>query len=267
MPLSRVADWYVLAELNALAAETVLTQQQIANAIGVSSRTITNYLTGETRPKAGMAAYFAKACGATDKRADFLSHVIKQLDNGGIVSDLGTRNIFIVERAEATSGEIFKWEPLLIPGPCQIEQYHMEKVPERGSNPMQNWQRKFRRYLTLANRRPAPLTKILTSTNALRQLRDWKWGERQFDRLLEIDRRPNCEVRVLDGLHQGMDHAFDIYLPGGLPAAPPPFVYVETIDQSRHIEEPEKISLYDDRGKGLWSFGSRIGGRLDDWIR
>lgn len=267
MPLSRVADWFVLAELNALAAETVLTQQQIADEVGVSSRTITNYLTGETRPKAGLAAYFAKACGATEKRADFLSHAIKQLDNGGIVSDVGTRNIFIVERAEATSGEIFKWEPWFIHGPCQIEQYHMEKLPETTANLRRNWQRKLRRYLTLANRRPAPVTKLLTSTNALRQLRGWEWGERQFNRLIEIDKWPNCEIRVLDGLHQGIDHSFDIYLPGELPDAPPPFVFVEALDQSRHIEEPEKISLYDGRGKSMWSFGSRIGGRLDDWIQ
>lgn len=126
MPLSRLADWYVLAELNALVREADLTHQQIADEVGVSSRTITNYLIGETRPKAGMAASFAKACGGTEKRANFLSHVIKQLDSGGIVSDLKQRNIFIVERAEATSGEFWKWEPWYIPGPLQIERYHME---------------------------------------------------------------------------------------------------------------------------------------------
>lgn len=267
MPLSRVADWFVEAELNALTGETVLTFQQLAEEIGVSSRTITNYLAGATRPKAGMAAAFARACGATEKRADFLSHVIKQLDNGRIVSDLGSRNIFIVERAEATAGEIFKWEPWLVHGPCQIKQYHMEKVPETGTNPMENWQRKLRRHLTLANRRPAPVTKLLTSTSAIRQLRDWEWGETQFKHLLEINQWPNFEIRILDGLHRGMDHAFEIYLPGALGDAPPPFVYVETIDQSRHIEDPEKIGLYDGRGKGMWSFGSRIGGRLDDWIQ
>lgn len=267
MPLSRVADWFVGAELNALAGETDLTMQQVAEEVGVSSRTITNYLTGVTRPKAGMAAAFAKACGATEKRADFLSHVIKQLDNGRIVSDLGIRNIFIIERAEATSGEIFKWEPLYIPGPAQIEQYHTQKLPEATANLARNWQRKLQRYLTLSNRRPAPCTKLLTSTTALRQLRDWEWAERQFNHLLEIDQWQNFEIRVLDGLHQGMDHAFEIYRPGGLPDAPPPFVYVEAIDQSRHIEEPEKIALYDDRCKSMWSFGSRIGGRLDDWIQ
>lgn len=267
MPLSRVADWFVLAELNALAAETVLTQQQIADEVGVSSRTITNYLIGETRPKAGMAAYFAKACGASDKRADFLSHVIKQLDIGNIVSDLDRRNIFIVERAEATSGEFWKWEPWYIPGPLQIEQYHLEKLPEQGRSPIQNWQRKHRRFLTIAERRPAPIKRFLMSTNALRQLRDWEWAERQFNHLLAIDQWPNCEIRILDGLHHGVEHSFEIYLPGNSPNAAPPFVYVETIDQSRHIESPVKLGLYDDRVKGMWSFGTRIGGRLDDWLQ
>ncbi|MEV3934426.1 Scr1 family TA system antitoxin-like transcriptional regulator [Glycomyces sp. NPDC049804] len=266
MPLSRLADWYVLAELNALVEETDLTHQQIATEVGVSSRTITNYLSGETRPKAGMAASLAKACGGTEKRANFLSHVIKQLDSGGIVSDLSQRNIFIVERAEATSGEFWKWEPWYIPGPLQIERYHFEKLPEASANPMQNWQRQHRRFLTIGSRRPLPVMKFLTSTNALRQLSNWEWAERQFNHLLKIDRWPNCEIRIVDGLHQGIDHSFEIFLPAGRAEAAPPFVYVEALDQSRHVEEPEKISLYHDRCKGMWSVGSRIGGHLDDWI-
>jgi transcriptional regulator with XRE-family HTH domain len=267
MPLSRLAEWYVLAELNALVEQTDLTQQQVAEAVGVSARTITNYVTGETRPKAGLALSYALACGASEKRAHFLSHIIKQLDSGKIISDLDHRNIFIVERAEATSGEFWKWEPWYVPGPLQIERYHLEKLPEQGLSPIQNWQRKQRRFLTIASRRPTPVKRFLMSTNALRQLRGWEWAERQFNHLLEIDQWPNCEIRILDGLHHGVEHAFDMYLPGNHPGAAPPFVYVETLDQSRHIEQPEKISLYDDRVKGMWSFATRIGGRLDDWIQ
>jgi transcriptional regulator with XRE-family HTH domain len=267
MPLSHLADWYVPAELQALYLESGLTYAQIGAKLGVSVRTIGNYLTGETRPKLAMAAKFAEVCGATEKRAGFLIHVISQMDHGKLVSDLDERNIFIVERAEATSGEFWKWEPWYIPGPLQIERYHMEKLPEQGRDPIQNWNRKQRRFLGIGNRRPAPVKRFLMSTNALRQLRGWEWAERQFNHLLTIDQWPNTEIRIVDGLHHGVEHAFDIFLPGGHPKAAPQFVYVETIDQSRHIEEPDKISLYDDRYKGLWSIGSRIGGRLDDWIQ
>jgi hypothetical protein len=214
-----------------------------------------------------MAAKFAEVCGANELRTDFLVHVISQLDLGRIVSDLEERNIFIIERAEATSGEFWKWEPWYIPGPLQIERYHMEKLPEQGKSPMQNWQRKLRRFLTIQNRRPAPIMQFMMSANALRQLRDWEWADRQFEHLLKIDQWPNCEIRILDGLHHGVEHSFEIYLPGNHPKAAPPFVYVETIDQSRHIEEPRTIGLYDGRVKGMWSFATRIGGRLNDWIQ
>jgi transcriptional regulator with XRE-family HTH domain len=267
MPIARIAEWFVPVELNALKRQSKLTQQQIATKLGVSVRTITNYLTSETRPKAGMAAQYARVCGASEKRIDFLSHVITQLDNGAIVSELSDRNIFIVELAEATSGEILKWEPWYIPGPLQIEQYHTQMLPEKEPNPMQHYQRKLKRYMTLMGRRPAPMVRYLVSGSAMRMLDGWEWRDKQIARLLEADRHPNSEVRVLEGLHYGIEHSFDIYLPDGRPDAPPPFVYVETIDQSRHIEEPIKVELYDGRGNGMWSSGARIGRWLDDRVQ
>jgi transcriptional regulator with XRE-family HTH domain len=267
MPLSTVAEWFYRADVEALTKESDLTYAQIAAVLGVSVRTIQNYVSGETRPKAGMVARLAQICGAAEMRIDFLTHVISQLDNGKIVSDLNERNIFIVERAEATAGEFWKWEPWYIPGPLQCRCYHLEMLPEQGVSPMQNWERKHRRFLTISRRRPAPIMRFLMSANVLRQIQSWDGAEEQFNHLLEIDQWPNCEIRVLDGLHYGVEHAFDLFQPGGLIKAPPPFVYVETVDQSRHVEEDTKVDLYYDRVKRMWSAGQRIGGRLDDWIR
>lgn len=264
MPIARIAEWFVPVELNALKQQSKLTQQQIATKLGVSVRTITNYLAGETRPKAGMAASYARVCGATEKRINFLSHVITQLDRGAIVSELSERNIFIVELAEATSGEIWKWEPLYIPGPLQIEQYHSGILPEREPDVHVHYQRKLRRYVTLLGRRPAPKSHFLLSGNALRYIEDWEWADKQIARLIKADEQPGCEVRVLEGLHRGMDHSYEIYLPDGRPGAPPPFVFVETLDQSRHVEEALKVELYHDRIKHMWSSGTRIGRWLDD---
>lgn len=207
MPIARIAEWFVPVELNALWRQSKLTQQQIATKLGVSPRTITNYLMGETRPKAGMAASYARVCGASEKRIDFLSHVITQLDNGAIVSELSDRNIFIVELAEATSGVIWKWEPLYVPGPLQIEQYHSGMLPGQDRDPMQQYRRKFRRYQTLTVRRPAPKTHYLISGSALRILDGWEWRDRQIARLVEADGFPGSEVRVLEGLHYGMEHS------------------------------------------------------------
>lgn len=266
MPLSRLANWYVLAELNALAEETDLTQQQIADEVGVSARTITNYVTGETRPKAGMAAAFAKACGASENRAGFLSHVIKQLDSGRIVSDLEQRNIFIIERAEATYGEMWEWETTYIPGLLQDPMYHMDLPGHQTDLPMQNWQRKLSRQIR-THRRRRPLTmRYLLSTHVLEPLSGKEWGEAQFQRLIEADQMSTCEIRILEGLHRGVDHAFTTFHPASSPKAGPSFVYVEALDQSRHIEEPVKIGLYDELIKDLWFRGDAIGGTLDDWV-
>ncbi|MFB9662285.1 Scr1 family TA system antitoxin-like transcriptional regulator [Glycomyces mayteni] len=266
MPLAKVADWYLKADLNALVSETRLTLVQIAAELGVSTRTINNWLSGETRPKAGMVARFAQICGASEKRINFLVHVVNQLDKGTVVSDLDKRNIFIVERAEATAGEFWKFEPLYVHGPLQDRRYHTEMLPGLG-NSTPNWQRKLRRFQTLQNRRPAPIARYLMSSNVLRRLRGWEGAGGLFDHLLQVDRWPNTEIRILDELIYGAEHAFDIYLPGGFLKAPPSLVYVETLDQSRHIEEEATVSLYTDRVKRMWSAGQRIGGRLDDWIR
>lgn len=263
MPIARVAKWFVPVELNALWNESELTQVQIGKKLGVSTRTITNYLTGETRPKAGMAETYARYCGANEKRTNFLSHVITQLDNGMVVSELADRNIFIVERAEATSGIIWKWEPWYVPGPLQIEQYHTEILPEREADAMPHYQRKLRRFLTLSGRKPAPEVNYLVSGSAMRMLDGWEWRDKQIEKLLEADRQPNTEVRVLEGLHRGMDHSFDIYLPDGRPGAAPKFVYVEALDLSRHIEDADTVELYHDFIKQMWSPGIRIGRWLD----
>jgi transcriptional regulator with XRE-family HTH domain len=265
MPLAKVADWFYKADLEALYEGCDLTYAQIAEELGVSSRTVYNWVTGETRPKSGMVKLFAKECGASDKRIEFLVHVVNQLDNGSVVSDLEKRNIFIVERAEATAGEIWKFEPWYIHGPLQLLRYHLDLLPGH-EDPMQNWQRKYQRFLVLSRRRPAPILRFLMTTNALRQIRGWEGAAEQFNHLLEVDSWPNCEIRILDGLHQGVEHAFDIFRPGGFLKAPPSLVYVETLDQSRHIEEVTKTDLYYDQVKGMWSAGQRIGGRLDDWI-
>lgn len=132
---------------------------------------------------------------------------------------------------------------------------------------MQHFQRKARRYAALTGRNPAPTLHYLVSGNALRILDGWKWRDKQIAKLLEADANPNCEVRVLEGLHYGMEHSYDIYLPDGRLDAPPPFVYVETLDQSRHIEEPFKVGLYHDRIQHMWSPGTRIGRWLDGRVQ
>jgi transcriptional regulator with XRE-family HTH domain len=266
MPLSHLADWYVPAELQALYLESGLTYAQIGAKLGVSVRTIGNYLTGETRPKLAMAAKFAEVCGATEKRAGFLIHVISQMDHGMIVSDLDERNIFIIERAEVTYGEFWKWEPWYIPGPLQIELYHMEALAGQDEHPLQQWQRKLRRQIMILRRNPRPVMRFLIGLNALQPLAQWEWGQDQFKKLLEFNQMPNCEIRILEGLHRGVEHSFDIYQPAEMAKAGPAFVYVEALDQSRHIEESIKIDMYHDRVNKMWSFGTRFGGCLNDWV-
>lgn len=263
MPLSHLADWYVPAELQALYSESGHTYGQIAAKLGVSVRTIGNYLTGETRPKLAMAAKFAEVCGGTEKRTGFLIHVISQMDRGRIVSDLDERNIFIVELAEATYGEMWEWEPWYIPGLLQNEEYHLQVLPEQGQDPMQNWQRKKRRFLRAFNGTPGLVMKFLISANALRQIDGWDGADRLLEHLRRLDELPNCEIRIIDGLHHGVEHSFTIFSPAAAPKAGPPFAYVETIDQSRHIEEPIKIALYHDRVRGMWPFAERYGRWLD----
>ncbi|TWJ07681.1 helix-turn-helix protein [Stackebrandtia albiflava] len=64
----------------------------------------------------------------------------------------------------------------------------------------------------------------------------------QVERLVEMSRHPEIDIRVITGLHAAMAGSFNILTPKGIPQ---PFAYVDSVDGCRYIEDHAVVSLYE----------------------
>ncbi|WP_100447743.1 Scr1 family TA system antitoxin-like transcriptional regulator [Glycomyces xiaoerkulensis] len=247
MGISSAAEWFLPVELMAIRIESGRSQRWIANAIGKHTNTVGYWERRERLPDAANVVAICRKLGVDAERTFFLEHVAEQLNTSGIVSDLHQRNIFIVERAEQYYGVLIKVLTRYIPGLLQIEDYHMGLLPDPMGDPtpkIAHWKRKERRIAAWEARTNARSTFIIDAS-AIADLDRLpsRSRDKQIQRLKEIDARPNCEVQVMQGPPL-TPHGFELFLPGGAPNAGPSFVYVESLDQSRHIEDAESLALY-----------------------
>jgi transcriptional regulator with XRE-family HTH domain len=265
---SQLIEWFVTSQMMSLRKARGWERSDLGRAIGKHANTIRSWEIGERLPDKGNISLICRELGADPALGVFMEHVVEQLNEGpGVVSDLDKRNLFIVEAAERIYGEIIKWDPLFLSGLVQTEAYHMKEVEEAlegAAFKIKHWLRKQRRQNDFYGRWDAPLTKFLLPAGEVMNLNLLNGSERraQLDRLLEIDALAHCEVYVVERPYAA-NHAFEIFRPGGLPGAGPDFVYVETLDQSRHIVEPEKVGLYDRFSSVMLDGASRIGRFLD----
>jgi transcriptional regulator with XRE-family HTH domain len=266
---SDLIEAFVTAELISIRDERGWSRSRLGNAIGKHANTIRGWEIGDRLPDKANVALICRTLQVEPARAAFLEHVIEQLNEGpDLISDLDKRNLFIVESAERRYGEIIKWDPLQLPGLCQTEHYHMKELAdplEGRATKVKHWLRKERRQIDFFGRTDLPHTRFLLPVDEVTNLKRLNNSEKQaqIERLIEIDALPNCEVYVVDRPYLAI-HAFDIFRPGNRPGAGPGFVFVETLDQSRHIVEPEKIALYDRFSSVMLDDASRIGRFLAD---
>lgn len=265
---SELIEWFVTAELFTIREEKGWSRTRLGNAINKHANTIRGWEKGDRLPDKANVALICRMLQVDAARAAFLEHVTEELNRGPeLISDLGKRNLFIVESAERRYGEIIKWDPLQLSGLLQKEAYHMKELADPLEGPaykVKHWLRKERRQTDFFGRSDAPQTKFLQPVDEVVGLKRLSKPEReaQIERLREIDSLPNCEVYVVERPFSAI-HAFDIFRPGDRPGAGPEFVFVETLDQSRHIVEPGKIALYDRFSSVMLDDASRIGRFLD----
>jgi transcriptional regulator with XRE-family HTH domain len=264
----KLIEAYLTAEIGALMKAKRWTTARFAAEIGKHPNTIRAWLNGERLPDTGNILRICDKTEADPVRRAFMEHVSEQLNQGpDLISDLDKRGLYIVESAERRYGKILKWDPLFLSGLVQTEAYHMERLAEPmegAALKVKHWLRKERRQVDFYGRTDAPETAFLLPATAVRDLEHLGEQDRQqqIDRVLEIDAMPNCEVHVVEPPFEAI-HAFDIFRSGGRPGAGPDFVYIETLDQSRHIVEAEKIALYDRFSSVMLDDAIRIGRFLD----
>ncbi|MEU6247101.1 Scr1 family TA system antitoxin-like transcriptional regulator [Glycomyces sp. NPDC047010] len=262
---------YLFAEVNTICRDSGWTRNQFARVMRKSSNTVRAWLDQERLPDLGNLLLICERGGVDEARKRFILHVREQLHTGQeLVSDLDKRSLYIVESGERTYPHHTKWDPLLFPALVQTEAVHMKVLADPMDDPadkIKHWLRKERRAETFFARFSGddhPTAEIFVPSGAIADLGLLTAKERaaQIDRLLWADSLPGCEVFVVQPPHLAT-YAFDSFSSNDLPDSGPNFVYVEHLDQSRHVVDEAKLALYDQARSFLRTRAQGIGRFLD----
>lgn len=251
---SKLAKWFIGAELYALRELAGITQGELGRRLGVNYQTIASWEQGKRVPLRSVVKDVCEMARIEESRKEFLLFVVDNYKQAELVANLHTRNVRMVEQGERSSGYIFKFEPEYVPGPLQLSGYHTELLPNADPESLK---RKLERGRVLRSRTDVEF-EALIGYNALRHLRGMVHWERQIEALLEASERPNWEIRVIDGLHRGSRGSFELYKPGDSPSAGPAFVYAESLDKSRYVEDGISLRWYDRLRTDIWDLGKPI---------
>jgi hypothetical protein len=262
------------AEVNTISQDAGWTPNKFARVMSKSSTTVRAWLDGSRIPDKGNLSLLCDLAEVEPDRKRFILHVSEQLlTNSELISDLDERNLYIVESGERTYPVHVKWDPLLLSALLQIEPYHMKVLAgpmEDPANQVRNWRRKERRskrFFARFKGQSHPQAEFYVPGSAFADLALLTPKEKtaQIERLRWVDSLPGCEVRVVEPPHFAT-YAFDTFESDEQTPAGPAFVYVEQLDQSRHVVDEEKIGLYDQARRFLRSNSQGIGRFLDGGV-
>lgn len=247
------------------------TQKEVGDAIDRSEDTIRAWELGRTDIPAVLVELYAKACGIDDESALYMKKVAAARRKGKPIEADARYNAMFIALAEGTSGFIFKFDALIIPGLLQLKDCHFDVVglaePYSTISWLENgWRFKEARQRDLEERTDKPTIHFLIGEAALFQLRQVSEDlyQRQKAHLRRWAKKPGVSIRILRTPVLAKRSNFSIYQPGGREFACPEFVYTESIDSSWCIDESERIASYDDLRKKLWKMAIRIEVYHDD---
>jgi hypothetical protein len=271
----KFARAYLTAEVNTISQDAGWTPNKFARVMSKSSTTIRAWLDGSRIPDKGNLSLLCDQAEVEPDRKRFILHVSDQLlKNSELVSDLDKRNLYIVESGERTYPIHVKWDPLLLPAVLQTEPYHMKVLAgpmEDPANKIKWWKRKERRakrFFARFNGEANLIAEFYIPAGAVAADLDLLTAEErkaQIDRLLWVDALPGCQVSVVRPPHLA-GFPFDAFDSDPQTYAGPNFVYVEHLDQSRHVVDEEKLGLYDQARRFLRSNSQGIGRFLDGGV-
>jgi hypothetical protein len=270
----KFARAYLTAEVNAISQDAGWSPNQFARVMAKSSTTVRAWLDGSRIPDKGNLSLLCDQAGVEPDRKLFILHVSEQhLTNSELVSDLDERNLFIVESSERIYPVLVKWNPLLLSALLQTFAYHMKVLAdpiEDAALKVKNWKRKERRakrFFGRFKRKSHPAAEFYIPASAIADLEMLTGEERaeQIERLLWVDSLPGCEVRVVRPPHFAT-YAFESFESDEQTLTGPNFVYVDNLDQSRHVVDEKKVALYAEARRFLRSTSQGIGRFLDGGV-
>ncbi|GAA2161291.1 MULTISPECIES: Scr1 family TA system antitoxin-like transcriptional regulator [Glycomyces] len=270
----KFARAYLTAEVNTISQDAGWTPNKFARVMSKSSTTIRAWLDGSRIPDKGNLSLLCDQAEVEPDRKRFILHVSDQLlKNSELISDLDERNLYIVESGERTYPVHVKWNPLLISALLQVEPYHMKLLAgplDAPADKVKWWkvkERRARRFFARFSGKNPPRAEFYIPSGAIADLDMLTDEEKsaQLARLKWVDSLPGCEVRVVRPPHFA-NYAFEAFESDQDSFAGPSFVYVDNLDQSRHVVDENKLALYDQARRFLRSNSQGIGRFLDGGV-
>lgn len=253
MPQSHLAKWFPGRVVWLGRSRKKLSQSEVGRFLGKNYQTVAKMEQGKTCPSVGDCYALADLFNLDDELRDYMIDIARNEAQQNFQTDRRF-NALCLQMGELFMGEVFKWQPLFLPGIVQTRSYHFNivRMSQDYTDEQLNrgWSFKDERIKALLARIDNPKVVILISEVALWNLRFLSEKDRreQLARLCELDALPNWEIRIVPALHPEAGGAFDLYRPAKADFGGPPFVYTEVWDNSWCIEETPRIGRYD----GLW---------------
>jgi transcriptional regulator with XRE-family HTH domain len=246
-------------------------QREVGEAVDRSEDTIRAWELGRTDiPLVALEAY-SRACGMDTELIGYMKRVAKARKKKQPIEADARLNALFIALAEQYYGYVFKWDPFLIPGPLQTERYHFTMAPkaeptatpERLAN---GWGFKSERREGIRARTDEPIFHFLIGEVPMIQLRreSEELYQEELAYLREWASLPGFEIRILTQPVRTGEGNFDIYKPGGSRLGGPPFVYTESHDSSRCIDDPNRFESYDVFRTTKWKLAIGIEDYGDD---
>lgn len=270
MAKTELDSWFIRMMLRKGRLILDRTQKEIAEEVCFATDTYRAYEAGRATPLARNIRGLAEACGISDEIANYMVGVAVARREGAAIEADQRFNALFIALAEEHYGFFFKFDALMIPGILQLQIYHyiVARLAEPGSDQWVDggWDFKEGRQQTIEARTDRPEMHFLIGETALIHLRQIseELYEAQMAHLRRWARKPGVKIRILPGPVLAQRSNFEIYMKEGGELAGPPIAYTEALDSSWLIDDPARITSYDEIRKMLWKKAIRIEVYHDD---
>ncbi|MFD0558879.1 helix-turn-helix protein [Stackebrandtia endophytica] len=267
--IARAALRQMIIELRTAAQ---LDQADVARELRVHPDTVRRWETGEIAVKATNAIALAHLCKATGPQLSRMTTLADQGKQRGAVEKHrgGAYPEFrLFADFEPTARAIWSYEPEYLPGLIQTSEYlqavHEAHLPEQVENPEAVHKLRSTRRRVIFSRQDPPDLRFTIGVAAMTYLdgldADVRRG--QIDQLLEVDRLPTAEIRVLSRMHPGMSGNYTLLTPAKGVLAAGRFVYIEGEGVIRYEEAADVVSHHDKMFRTAWSRAETLEDYLD----
>jgi transcriptional regulator with XRE-family HTH domain len=195
------------SELRRLRRATHLTGKEVATRLGWSEAKLSRIENGQTRVKMADLDEFMELYGVSDSQRPELIALAEESRETGPVEELGgylPEGHAEILRAEAEAEAISTWEPQVVPGPLQLEDYTRALVqlwPSRLPRPAAEVERRVQtsrlRQRVLTRASPPELSFVIDESVLLRGFAAPSVMHDQLLYLAEISERTNLDLRIL----------------------------------------------------------------------